>query len=672
MILAGIALGLVGPALPQSDPPTPTEPFAKRELERYLHYRERLEEERIKKAGNPQGNFDAIHYNLILDIDIDGEAIAGTVDARVVLLGPAPAEVIFDLHDDMTVSGVREDGVPVSFSHASDLLTARLGQTHGAGDTITLSIDYSGAPDVLNNELGIDVFTFGTHPLGDTQPIIFTLSEPFFARSWWPCKDVPSDKATVRIKATVPDTLVVASNGVLQSETDLGAGRKQYEWLETYPIATYLVSLAISNYRTFIDYFNYSPTDSMRVDYYVFAEDFADAQIDFSVTVPMLEHFSSLFGLYPFTDEKYAMAEVTFGGFGGAMEHQTCTSYGGAWITGNNYQDWAVAHELAHQWWGNMISVADWREIWLSEGFASYSEALWEERVGGFDAYRSWVTGRRSAMGFKGTLYDPPVLFDVADVYWRGAWVLHMLRRVMGDASFFEALRAYAADARFAYRNATTADFRKVCEQYYGESLAWFFDQWVFSWNECPAGIMCEPVEYEYFWRQTSRGSSQEIELTIWQTQTGSLIRMPVDIRLTMASGDTSLVVWNSRSVEKYVITMPEAVLDLAIDPDEWILRSVSPREFSSFPDLNVYPNPFNSGTVISFETNVDGNVTLEIYDVSGARIRVLHNGPLAVNFHEIAWDGRNGDGQLVASGVYFVRLNTPQRWGLRKAIVVR
>jgi aminopeptidase N len=647
----------------------PAEALAKREMERYLRFRERLEEDRIRKADNAQEAFDAIHYDIAIDIDVMGETIAGTVDCRVVPTASSLSHLVLDLLDNMTVAEVREDGAQASFTHASGLLTIQLNETYAVGDTVSVTVEYSGSPSITNGELGVDVFTFGVHPWDGTQTMIYTVSEPFFARAWWPCKDVPSDKATTRMRAIVPDTLTVVSNGILAGKTNLGGGRTQYEWLESYPIATYLVSLAISNYEVNREYFRYSPTDSMPVEYYVYAEDTAKARVDFANTVPMLEHFSNLFGMYPFVEEKYAMAECNFLG---AMENQTCTSYGHVFITGDTSGtfEYLVAHELAHHWWGNSISPADWPEIWLNEGFATYSEALWQEHVRGFDAYLEWITRPGVARGFRGTLYDPPELFSLKHVYWRGAWVLHMLRGVMGDAAFFDALRAYAADSRFAYRHATTIEFQGMCEQYYGQPLGWFFEQWVFSWNECPTFDPCEPVEYEYFWAQNpERGT---IDLSIWQTQSGSLITMPIEVRLTLASGDTTVLVWNSRASEKYEIAMGEPVLALAIDPDEWIMRSASPRQLSAFPGLNVHPNPFNDGTTISFENNEGGNVTLEVYDVSGARVRVLHAGALTPNYYEISWDGKNDSGQSVASGVYFVRLNTPQRWGLRKAVVVR
>lgn len=649
---------------PDVDP----EQFAKQEFERLARVRDRLADDQQKKLSAHQDWFDVLHYDLVLDVDVSGQSIAGTVSARIVPLVSALSEVVLDLHDNLVVSGIRSGTTDLAYTHMADLLTIALDGPKAPSDTFVVSIDYAGQPGIRNDVFGIDAFAFGVHPPGGNDPVVQTFSEPVFARAWWPCKDVPADKATASLSVTVPDTLIVASNGVLVATADVGGGRRRYDWSEDHPIATYLVSLAISNYRVFSDYFVYTPSDSMRVDYYVFGEDLDDAQNDFRPIVPMLEFFSTAFGLYPFVDEKYGIAEFNFVG---AMEHQTCTSYGRPFITGDNRFDWLLAHELAHHWWGDLVSPADWRDIWLNEGFATYGEALWQEHIAGADAYRAWLhskryTSRGTKRVFTGTLYDPASLFNTTNVYNRGAWVLHMLRHVMGDASFFKALRDYASGP-FAYGAATTRDFQSVCELNYGD-LGWFFDEWVFSWNQCPTGTICDPVEYEYAWSQQANGA---VELTIRQTQTGALIRMPIDVRVTTDTGDTTFVVWNSQAVETYALTIAGTALRVDVDPDEWIVRSVSARE-ASIPLLSVYPNPVRRGATIVLGEGTLGDVTIEIFDVSGARVRQLYNGNVTGNWREIEWNGENDVGRPVASGVYFVRFISPGHRGVRKVVVVR
>ncbi|MEE9271328.1 MAG: M1 family aminopeptidase [Candidatus Krumholzibacteria bacterium] len=679
LLLALLMVSLsVSPGVPQERPArTLHELLGKQELERRFRIAERYRLESIKKAAINQGTFDALHYGIDLTVDPTARTITGTVTARV-MATTLLTSVDLDLDTTLTVYAVRENGSTAAFNHSNDILTVTFGAGYAAGDTVEVAIDYAGAPTGPNNTLGgVPAFAFGQHfpSPGNGVPVIYTISEPFFARSWWPCKDVPSDKATADLSITVPDTLVVASNGRLRGEVDLPNGWKRFDWEETYPIATYLVSLAISNYRTFSDYYHYSPVDSMEVQFFVYPQDVADATIDFAVTVPMLEFFSDSFGLYPFIDEKYAMAEIPFGG---ALEHQTCTSYGSFFVRGNNAFDWTVAHELAHQWWGDLISPADWPEVWLNEGFATYSEALWFEHIGGFSAYRSHMARFRFAddqsptgfLRFTGTLYNPKALFDVPNVYWRGAWVLNMLRHVMGDAAFFTALRAYAADVRYAYGNATTRNFQEVCEQALppssqvpGGRLDWFFDQFVFAWSE---------PWYEYAWVQESVGAGSQVELRIRQVQGSSPVTMPIDVRFTMASGDSTEVIWNSARSEIHTFMMPEAVQSVAIDPDEWILRTVSITPVTAAPNIDLYPNPFNATVTIAFETLRPGAFEISIYDVTGAKIRELDRGTVPVGFYRVVWDGKNGAGQEVSSGVYFVRLRTPQGESLRRAVFLK
>jgi aminopeptidase N len=627
--------------------------MTKQKMEKVLRFRDRLEADRVKQLTYPQDNVDVVHYDIELDIDVTNESISGVVTAKMVALETGITQIDLDLLSNMNVAGVREALTPIVFNHSNDMLSMSLGQSYPIGDTISLEITYNGMPAVLNSEIGVSSFSFDTHD-GD-EVSIYTLSEPFYARSWWPCKDIPGDKATMTMSVTVPDTLVVASNGKLVNEVALG-GRKRFDWVESWPIATYLVSLAISNYATYSDYYHYLPTDSMEVKYYVYPQDLVALQTNYANTVEILTFFSSVLGEYPFVDEKYAMAQINLSG---ALEHQTCTSMG-------SHAEWIVVHELAHQWFGDMLSPADWPEIWLNEGFAAYCEALWKEHVEGFDSYRRYVTspGRRAFDDdYKGTLYDPPVLFSLFDVYWRGSWVLHMLRGVMGDAAFFAGFKSYATNATYAYQNVTTEDFKAACEQAYGSSLDWFFNQFVYGWSL---------PNYEYSWRQTHDVAASNVELTIWQKQQSALVRMPIDIHLTTTSGIDTVTIWHEEARKTHSIAVADSVIDLAVDPDEWLIRTVIERDITVFADINVYPNPFNSGTQISFELNVPGKVLVAVYDVTGAMIRMIQNGPMDAGFQELDWDGKNGGGQFVATGVYFVRLKTPQSRGLRKAVFVK
>jgi aminopeptidase N len=622
--------------------------------------RELMERDVRAKAQVDQSNYDALHYRIVLDVNPLTDTIDGRVTATVQATVDA-ATLTFDLADGMSVDTVLVGGAPQAFSHQNDLVTVTLSQPLGPGEQADVVIQYAGAPDTYNEYVTEQAFTWTTHGDND-ELLIFTYSTPIYARAWWPCKDVPADKATADLVVTVPDTLVVASNGILQQTVDNGDGTVEFTWTETHPIATYLVSLAISNYERFSDYYHPAVGDSMQVEYFVYPEDLAAAQVDFDSTVDMIEFYSGAFGEYPFLDEKYAMAEVDIGR--SAMEHQTCTSYSSTFIRGDHRNDAVVAHELSHQWWGNMITPSDWRDIWLNEGFATYCEALWFEHTRGQGAYFDYMDHYRWPFdgAFPGTVYDPDALYGIT-VYQKGAWVLHMLRWVMGDQSFFDALRSYAADPRYAYKNATTADFQGVCEAEYGSSLAWFFDQWLTKEGE---------PTYTYYWKASGSGAGRRVAVKIMQTQPGAVYEMPVEIVLESPGGDVRLREWNRARIENYSFETLEAITSVSVDPDGWILGDKLAGKADELPALWVTPNPFNVETEISFRTNTAGQVNLTVYDVTGARVRVLRDEALPPAFYTIPWDGRSDNGDPVAKGVYFLDLHTPAGRVTARAVLVR
>lgn len=634
--------------------------FAKQEWAQSVELHKWLERDRLLKAQVDQSNFDVQHYHIVLDVDTTAKTIDGSVTAVVEATRPT-GSLVFDLVDTLTVSGVLVDGAAQSFTHQNDLIEVTLAQTLAQGEQADVEIEYSGDPSVTyNNLVNKPAFSWDFNEYNEM--VIFTFSAPTFARAWWPCKDVPEDKASAHIIVTVPEGLVVASNGSLQQTVDNGDGTIEVTWAEKHPIATYLVSLAISNYQRFSHYYRHSDVDSMEVAYFVYPEDYADAQIDFSPTVSMIDFYSDTFVEYPFLDEKYGMAEVDIGL--SAMEHQTCTSYSNLFIDGDHDHDWIIAHELSHQWWGNMITPGDWRDIWLNEGFATYCEALWFEHTEGRRAYFEWMDDYRWPFdgGFPGTVYDPDAIYG-STVYHKGAWVLHMLRWVMGDNAFFNALRAYAGDGRFAYKNATTADFQEVCETSHGSDLDWFFGQWVYREGE---------PKYVYNWKTTAVGGDYGVDVWIEQVQPGKIYEMPIEIRFTMATSVESAVVENDWSLRHYTFTMPRPVFDVEVDPDGWLLGEITRGAVSQVPPVTVSPNPFGNSTSIVFETTASGQVDLVVYDVTGARVKTLKNGPLPPAFHKISWDGTDDRGQTVGAGVYFVDLSTPNGRSTSRAVLVR
>ncbi len=517
---------------------------------------------------SPDAVVDVERYNIDLEVSLSPDRVDGSVLLRARSLVSGLTDLEVDLWDDLTVSSVTIGALPLAFTHSNDLLSVTLDRPYALDEVFDLVVTYGGLPDP-NAGFG-PAFAFRSHA---GQPLVYSLSEPTYAPLWWPCIDHPSDKAIVEMDLTVPGNLVGVSNGVLIGTLDNMDGTKTYQWRSAYPISTYLVSVAITNFVVIDDVYEpVSGGPDMPVQHWVYPEKLTAATQDFSVTVPQLEFFSGLFGEYPFVDEKYGHALFAFGG---AMEHQTVSSYGSFKITGDNRNDWIVAHELAHQWWGDSVTLADWPEIWLNEGFASYSEALWTEHLGGAAALEAYVASF-DTRPFCGALYDPEPLCPLfgKTVYDKGAFVLHMLRKVVGEADFFQGLRDYASG--FAHSNAGTPDFQATMEAASGMALGGFFDRWVYQSGE---------PSYLWGWSAASTPSGWVTYVHIDQTQGGDPFVMPIDLRVAAMSGNTDFTVQNTQPSQDFALPpLPEQPTAVSLDPDLWILKTAT---MTSLPDAD-------------------------------------------------------------------------------------
>lgn len=635
-----VALGLfAGPAVADDDP-TPL-------VRQHFHHLEaEAKAQRLtalrkapRKLSADQGLYDALRYELELDLDPPAQMLQGRVTCVAEVAGAGLDTLTLDLFDDMVVSAVEVDEVAANFDHADDRLRVDLGSTRAVGDTLRVTVDYAGST------VAQGAFQWDSY---GGEPLIWTLSEPYGAPEWWPCKDTPADKADrVDLWVTVPDGLVVASNGSLLSET-VDAGQRTFHWRENYPITTYLVSLAIHPYQKIQDSWEYEPGQTMPVVHYVVGDEVAAATSGFAVTVPMLEAFRQGFGLYPFVEEKYGHAQFPWPG---GMEHQTLTSL---WY--NTYGEWIIAHELAHQWWGDLVTCADFHHIWLNEGLATWSEAYWRELSVGFESYQTYMAA--IAYFGAGSIYvedatDESAIFDTGLSYYKGAWVIHMLRGVLGDTDFFASLQAWRT--QYAHDSGTTEDFQAVCEQVSGRDLSWFFQQWIYG-ELYP--------QYDYSWYGVAEGDSTAVRVLIEQTQATEPFTMPLELEIRTDEGTFRRTVLNDAAEQLHVVTVTGTVEDVILDPDDWVLDQSSGTATAApgaaLAKLHLganHPNPFNPRTTIAFELPRRMPARLSVLDVAGRRVRVLRDGVLEAGPHAVVWDGRDARGRPVTSGVYFYRL---------------
>lgn len=598
--------------------------------------------------------FDVTYYRLDIQVTTSPNYIAG----KVTIVGTCSTNNVptltLDLSSPLRIDSVLVANTKCSFIQHANSFDITLDRFYNSGETITLDIFYQGLPVAT----GLGSFVFGSHA---GVPWVYSLSEPYGAKDWWPCKDTPSDKAdSADIVVTCDSLFRVASEGKLVSINNNGNGTSTYHWSERYPIASYLISIALTNFVQFSNWFRYTDTDSMEILNYVLPEHYTAALVSLPKTVDMLKIFSTLFGLYPFIKEKYGHAEF---GRGGAMEHQTMTST-------TTFAEYTIAHELAHQWFGDMITCGSWSDLWLNEGFAQYSTGLYIEQEYGIDSYRAYMDSQLGpAKLTKGIVGDPDTtnvynLFNSNLVYAKGATVLHMLRHVVGDSLFFDILYQYANDSTLRYSTGSTNDFRSICNRVSGQNLDYFFQEWVYGKGY--------PI-YTYTWNWKALSDSSYILLNIEQSNTAdnsNFFKMPIDVQISSARGDTIVRILNDRANENFVIRYDEKPSAIILDPDDWILKISFPKSDERTTEFVLeqnFPNPFNSSTNINYRIGRRSKVTLRIFDVLGREVATLVDGIQSPGMYESSWLPSG-----LSSGIYFYQLVTETSVLKRKMVFLK
>ncbi|HTY12136.1 MAG TPA: M1 family aminopeptidase [Bacteroidota bacterium] len=582
--------------------------------------------------------FDVSYYGLNLDIATSPSYLKGDVTIAGVCRQGNTQTLTLDLMNTMRIDSVHVNGQPCSFAQSVSSFDITLDHTYQSGDLISAEIFYEGVPVPT----GFGSFEFDSH---SGVPWVYSLSEPYGAQDWWPCKNTQSDKAdSADIVITCDSSFKAASQGILLSTVNQNNGKTTYHWKTHYPIASYLISVALTNYTQFSEWFRYSATDSMEVRNYVLPEDYAAAAAVLPHAVGALGIYSNLFGTYPFIKEKYGQAQFARGG----MEHQTMTSIG-------TFDEKIVVHELAHQWFGDKITAKTWSDLWLHEGFAVYCTALYLEKTYGVQSYTDYINLQiSSAMSAEGEVGNPDTssaqsLFNYDLIYGKGACVLHMLRHVLGDSVFFASIRAYANQPSLQYSNATTQDLEAACEKVSGKNLSYFFQEWIYGERY--------PI-YQYSWDWNSSNDSSFLTITLAQAPVRTnpaIFTMPVDIRISSPGKDTVVSLFNNVQNQTFTLPFPVRPSSVVLDPDGWIVKLAYPA--SDFAPASYlleqnYPNPFNAGTTIKYQLAHAGYVTLKIYDVLGREIATLVSEQQIPGTYQYPWTGQN-----FASGVYFYRL---------------
>lgn len=590
----------------------------------------------MELAVNPNTlNYDITYHKLEVTVDPAVYFISGKITTTFTALSNM-SSITFDMANELTVSLVTRNGVNMTFSESgNNELVINFPSAIENGTSATVEITYSGAPPVS----GFSAFASQTH---NGTPVMWTLSEPFGARDWWPCKQDLNDKINaIDVYVTAPSSYTVASNGLEINQVTLG-GNKTTRFQHNYPIPAYLIAFAVTNYTVINQTAGTAPNTFPIVNYIYPENNTFTVQNQLLQTPLIMNLFETLFETYPFHTEKYGHAQF---GWGGGMEHTTVSFM-------NNFSRGLIAHELAHQWFGDKITCGSWRDIWLNEGFATYLASLVIENFDGNTAFISdktnMINNITSQVGGAVYLTEDEAtnvnrIFSGRLSYNKGAMVLNMLRLKMGDTQFFQALKNYLADSNLAYKYAVTSDLKTHLEAVYGNSLTEFFNDWVYNQG------------YPSYTVTAQNWGAGQAKIIIGQTQSHASVtffEMPVPVRLTGAGGLTfDTILNNTSNNQEFIISVPFGVTGVEFDPEKDIISknntaTLANNSFELENALALYPNPVNDQLHIQLPSNVTINsVTL----FNGIGQKVLEN------------SNSNFSVSTLSSGIYYVEIETSE-----------
>ena len=577
----------------------------------------RMVESEMKSASSLQNlrvntntlNYDVTYHELRFTVDPDNTTpfISGVVKTTFTALANMNS-VTFDMATALVVSSVTMNSSNLFFNQSNYELNITLPSTLTTGNSATITITYAGSPPQAEGAF--------TRSLHSGIPVIYTLSEPFGARDWWPCKQDLNDKIdSFDIYITCPSAYIGVSNGLLQSQTTSG-GNITRHFKHNYPIPAYLISLNVTNYVTYNIQAGLGTTQNpfFPINNYLYPESNTTAvQTAINQTVPVMNVFEEKFGFYPYRNEQYGHVQF---GWNGGMEHTTMSSMG-SW--GRSL----IAHELAHQWFGDKITCGTWQDIWLNEGFAEYLAGLVVESLDGVTSFVTWKNGKINNItsATNGAVYLTEAealsvnrIFSSRLTYNKGSMVVHMLRWKMGDANFYQAIQNYLNDSNLAYGYAITTDLKAHLEAVHGNSLDEFFNDWVYNQG------------YPTYTITAQNWGAGQAKITVNQTQSDPSVtyfEMPLEIRLSGAGGVTQdLVINHTSNGQEFIVSVPFVVTGVTFDPNKHIISknnvaTLASNSFDLDQTISVYPNPANDELHIMMPTTVQLE-KVEIYNTLG------------------------------------------------------
>lgn len=569
-------------------------------------------------ASPAEEDYDVKYVKLDIALNNTNIAVAGSVQTNAVAR-VTMNQYVFELNNSLTIDSVKVNGQARTVATSGIVRTVSLPNSIAAGAAFTTQIWYRGTPTRPNPNASIGIYNQTSPSWGNR--VTYTLSEPYGAKDWWPCKQSLQDKIdSADIWITVPDSLKAGSNGVLQAVTPLSGSRARYEWKSRYPIDHYLISASVAKYVDYSFHTHFPGTgDSVLMQNYVYDNPqtlpFFKSMID-SMGAEMI-HFSDIFGRYPFWQEKYGHCMAPLGG---GMEHQTMTTIG--YFSGT-----VRHHELAHQWWGDYVTCATWKDIWVNEGFASYSEDLFLEHFYGKAAARAHMSDKHynSIDGVTsapdGSVYvddttDDGRIFDNRLTYNKGASVVHMLRYLApSDSVFFLSLRTYLQ--RFAFGTATIDSFKTTVQPFFTRNLDTFFNEWIYGEGYPIYNARWNAVNGKVYVNLAQQGSAP---------QSVPVFHYPVEVKISGAQGDTTVVIEMTGASETIAFNWTKPVASVQVDADDRIPHkttgvvrdaTLEVTDVAQQNPFTIAPNPTQTAWVIS--GNMAGSWSL--FNLTGKRL---------------------------------------------------
>ncbi len=585
-------------------------------------------------------------HHVLLDIALTNlsASINGNVTTNATVVALQLDTVIFELSDVLHIDSVKVNGAVLPVHSDAGIRKVGLPAPLLQGSAFSLQVFYQGVQESGGNFIGKGI----THLVDDRWdiPVTYTLSEPYFARDWWPCKQSLQDKIdSADIWITVPPGLKAGSNGLLQNISSLSDGYQRYEWKTRYPTDYYLISASVAPYLEYARYMQFAnSTDSMLLQEYIYDHpEVLPLYKDAIDSMPLLvNYFSDMLGRYPFYKEKYGHC---LSPMGGGMEHQTMTT-----LRSFNFN--LVVHELAHQWFGNYVTCGSWRDLWLNEGFATYCEYLANHYFKGEEAAMLHLEQMQNRVyeQMDGSVYvtdtaDIYRLFDGRLTYSKAGAILHTLRYAIGnDSLFFPAIRDYLA--AYAFGTATTNDLQKTLEQSTQKNLDTFFRQWVYGEGY---------PHFELRWNQVNGRVVTHIKQVTTVPASVPLFTIPVELRFNGSGRDTVIRIDMDQPEQTWSFPWQGEVHSVAVDPNRWLLHTESVVYDSTLLDLNllpaphpvIYPNPATAAWRIVL---LPERTELRLMDISGREIMRRH----------IAGTAAELSAQHLAKGVYLLELRFP------------